>query len=183
MKIKHLKLAALLMAGTVLTSSCIGSYSLFNKFAKWNVNATSSKFLNAVIGVVLLPVYGICSIADSLLFNSIEFWTGDNPIASNIGTTRQVMGEDGRFYAVKTLKDGYEITAPTGEILKFVYNKQEDSWSKIENGEVREVFRFNPNGTIRLTLPKGEQMDVTLNEDGLNQVRMALWQGNYWAMY
>ena len=61
MKIKHLKLAALLMAGTVLTSSCIGSYSLFNKFAKWNVNATSSKFLNAVIGVVLLPVYGICS--------------------------------------------------------------------------------------------------------------------------
>lgn len=181
MKIKSLKVAALMMAGTLMASSCIGSYSLFNKFASWNCNATNSKFLNAIIGVVLLPVYGITSLADALLFNTIEFWTGDNPIASNVGKTQQVMGQDGRYYAVKTLKDGYEITKPDGEMLKFIHDQKNDSWSQVQNGEVREIFRFNQDGTIRVTLPQGNQMDVTLDEAGLHQVRMAT-DGTYWAM-
>ncbi|MBR5655795.1 MAG: DUF3332 domain-containing protein [Prevotella sp.] len=182
MKIKNLKVAALLMAGTMMTSSCIGSYSLFNKFADWNCHATGSKFLNAIIGVVLLPVYGICSFADALLFNTIEFWSGDNPIASNVGKTQQVMGQDGRYYAVKTLKDGYEITNPEGEMLKFIHDQKNDSWSQIQNGEVREIFRFNHDGTIRVTLSDGQQMNVGLDEAGLHQVRMAAGGGTYWAM-
>lgn len=165
-----------------MASSCVGSFSLFNKLASWNKGATNSKFLNELIFIVISPAYAVTSLADVLVLNSIEFWTGNNPIASNIGKTKQVMGEDGRYYAVKTLKDGYEITKPNGEMTKFVYNKTDDSWSQIENGVCTEIFRFNADGTINLTLPNGNKMDVSLNEQGVYQARMAVNGGTYWAM-
>ena len=67
-------------------------------------------------------------------------------------------------------------------MLKLVYNEEENSWSRIENGECKEIFRFNDDGTIRTTLPDGNQMDVSLNEYGVNQVRYAVDNGTYWAM-
>ena len=116
-----------------------------------------------------------------LIFNTVEFWSGSNPLAKNVGKTQQVMGQDGKYYAVKTLQDGYEITKPDGEMLKFLYDKETDSWSQVENGQTKEIFRFNADGTVKATLPTGEQMDVTLNEAGLYKVRTALGDGNYWA--
>lgn len=44
MKMKHLKVSALFLAATLLTTSCVGSFSLFNRVAKWNSHATGSKF-------------------------------------------------------------------------------------------------------------------------------------------
>lgn len=74
------------------------------------------------------------------------------------------MGQDGRMYAVKTLKNGYEITDPNGEKSYLVYNKKEKSWNYKDNGALKELFRFNDDGTIRATLPGGKKMDVTQNE-------------------
>ena len=121
MKARHLSVAIILIAAASLTSSCVGSFSLFNKLASWNKGATKSKFLNEIIFIVISPAY---------VLNSIEFWTGDNPVASKVGKTTNVLGEDGNYYAVKTLKNGYEITAPNGEVTTFIYNKKQDSWSQ-----------------------------------------------------
>lgn len=182
MKIKHVKVAAMLMAGCLLSSSCVGSFSLFNKIAKWNRHATKYKFLNEVIFVLISPVYAVCGAADLLVLNSIEFWTGENPVASNIGKTKKVMGEDGRYYAVKTLKDGYEITDPDGGKQFFTYDKASDSWSATQDGKTQKLFRFNDDGTIKVILPSGKTMDVSLNADGVNQVRGAMGVDAMWAM-
>ena len=64
MKIRHLKVSALLLAATLLTSSCVGSFSLFNRVAKWNTHATSSKFLNEIIFILISPPYAVCAVAD-----------------------------------------------------------------------------------------------------------------------
>lgn len=179
---KKIQFAYVAMASLVLFSSCLGSFGLFNKISTWNRSATKSKFLNEVIFILISPVYVLSGVADALLFNTIEFWSGSNPVASNIGKTKNVMGEDGRMYAVKTLKDGYEITKPDGGVVLFVYDKTEDSWSQIEDGKRTEIFRFNADGTIKATLPDGNQMDVSLNEQGVHDVRMAVNGGTYWAM-
>lgn len=181
MKMKKLKVATLLLAGAMLTTSCIGSFGLFNKLLSWNKTATDSKFLNEIIFLILSLPYAICGTADVVVLNTIEFWTGDNPMANN-GKTKQVMGQDGKYYAVKTLKDGYEITAPTGEVTKFLYDKSTDSWSQVANGKQTELFRFNEDGTIKATLPNGKKMDVALNEAGVYQVHMTVNGGTYWAM-
>lgn len=180
MKRRFFTVATLLMCATMLTTSCVGSFSLFNKLASWNKDATGSKFLNEIIFIVISPAYAVCSVADALVLNSIEFWSGSNPIASNVGKTVKVQGQDGRYYAVKTLKNGYEIKAPDGKVTCFVYDKKNDSWSQMENDKLVEIFRFNDNGTIQVNLGD-KKMDVTVDEMGLNEVATATGRGFFYA--
>jgi len=181
MKINKIKVGTLLLSVTLLCSSCIGSFSLFNKLARWNTQVTSNKFLNELIGIILTPAYAFCGLADWLVLNSIEFWTGSNPVAQKTGTVESVMGMDGRYYTLKYLKNGYEITSPEGEVISFLYDWKTKSWSSKQGTDIRELFRFNEDGTVRTSLPDGRQMDVTPDEAGLYQVRMAVGDGVYFA--
>jgi hypothetical protein len=183
MKKISLKVAVCLMAGSFLFNSCmVGSWGLFNKYAKWQTNMSDSKFVNAIVGFVLGAVcYPICSLVDALVLNTIEFWSGDNPVASNIGKTQKVMGQDGHLYAVKTLKNGYEITAPNGEVTLFTYNKKADSWSVSQNGLTKEIFRFNEDGKSIKVVMNGEERDFTLNEQGVIDAEYLSTTGLYFA--
>ena len=90
------------------------------------------------------------------------------------------MGKDGRYYAVTTLKNGYEVKAPTGEITYFIHDDANDSWSVEQNGVVKELFRFNGDGTIQANV-NGETKNFTLNEAGVYEARMAA-NGTFFAM-
>ena len=181
MKMTHLKVAVLLMAGTLLTSSCVGSFGLFNKLASWNKSATNEKFLNELIFLIISPAYAVCSVVDVLVLNTIEFWSGSNPVAQRVGKTVNVMGQDGRYYAVTTLRDGYSIKKPTGEVLKFTYDKQTKTWREECDGNVTDLFRFNSDGTIQAFLPGGGDIKLTQDEAGLFQARMALSGATFYA--
>ncbi len=172
-----------LMAATLLLSSCVGSFGLFNKVKDWNMSATSSKFVNEVIFIVfsVIPVYEICSIADVLVLNSIEFWTGDNPVASNVGKTKQVMGSDGKMYAVTNLKNGYEIKNEAGEIVDFTFDKKEKVWSMQTEQGVVKLLKVKDNNTAEVYLPDGKNMEVSMDSYGLYQVRMAVNNGMFFA--
>jgi hypothetical protein len=144
---------------------------------------TNNKYVNAIVGLILVPIVGsICTLVDVLVLNSIEFWSGSNPMAANnIGKTQQVMGQDGRYYAVTTLKNGYEVKAPTGEITYFIHNDENDSWSMEQNGVQKEIFRFDEKGNIQANI-NGETKAFTLNETGVYQARMIAGDGVFFAM-
>ena len=182
MKKISLKVVTCLLAGSFLFSSCfVGKYALWNKYINWQNHMTSSKFVNAIVGFFLVPIVGgVCSLVDVLVLNTIEFWSGSNPVASNIGKTQQVMGKDGRYYAVTTLKNGYEVKAPTGEITYFIHDDANDSWSVEQNGVQKELFRFNADGSIQANV-NGETRNFTLNEVGVYDARMAA-NGTFFAM-
>jgi len=76
-------LTAIAMVAALGTTSCVGPYNAFNSVASWNSRVSDSKFLNELvyIGLYIIPVYGIASLGDALIFNSIEFWGGENPIS------------------------------------------------------------------------------------------------------
>lgn len=184
MKKISLKVAVCLLAGSFLFSSCfVGKYGLWNKYIGWQNNMTENKFVNAIAGFILVPIVGtICTLADVLVLNSIEFWSGDNPIAANkVGKTQQVMGQDGRYYAVTTLKNGYEVKAPTGEITYFFHNEEDDSWSMEQNGVQKEIFRFDGKGNIQACI-NGETKSFALNETGVYEARMAAGEGLFFVM-
>ena len=167
--------------GAMTLSSCIGSFGLTNKVLDWNKGATDNKFINELIFLVISPAYAVCSVADLFVLNTIEFWTG-NKVVANVGKTKNVTGKDGRLYAIKTLKNGYEITDPEGEKSYFVFDKKNKSWSYSKDGDIRELFSFNEDGSIQACLPSGEKMNVSADEYGLYQVRMAMNGGLYFAM-
>lgn len=167
------------MAAAMSMSSCIGSFGLFNNVLAWN-KSLSNKFVNEVVFIVLTPAYAVCGVVDALVLNTVEFWSGKNPVAK-VGHVENVWGKDGRMYAVKTLKNGYEITRPTGDKVLFVYDKKADSWSMEADGQQTELFRFNEDGTVRASLPDGRKQDVSLDEAGIYSLRTAVGDGLYFA--
>ena len=54
----------------------------------------------AFLGCVILPVYGLAMLGDAIIFNSVEFWTGDNPME-----TVQMEG-DGKTVEMALQEDG-----------------------------------------------------------------------------
>ena len=147
-------------ATALLTSSCVGSFGLFNKIVKWEGQCTNSKIANEIIFVLLTPVNAICGVADFFVVNAIEFWSGSNPMAQNNGKTQTVTGEDGKLYAVKTLRNGYEVTNPDGEKVRYIHNRKDNSWSIEQNGKKSEIFHYNDDGTIE-ALINGHAMRFT----------------------
>ena len=57
MKKMNLKVVTCLVAGSLMFSSCfVGSYGLFNSYAKWQTNMTGNKFVNAIVGFIIGPI-------------------------------------------------------------------------------------------------------------------------------
>lgn len=83
---KKFAAAAVLAFGLSMSmTSCLGhkqSFNAFNNLASWNRTVTDNKWLNELIflGLNIIPVYGLFQWGDVLIFNSMEFWTGNNPI-------------------------------------------------------------------------------------------------------
>lgn len=73
-------LLAAALALTVFGSSCLGPNNAFDQYNHWNKTVTDDKWLNELIFIPGMFVAGLFYTGDIIIFNSIEFWGGDNPI-------------------------------------------------------------------------------------------------------
>ena len=98
------KLISVLMVGCILFSvSCTGPFKLTKRVHKWQTSF-ENKWVDEVafLGCVILPVYSLSTLGDAIIFNSIEFWTGDNPMDES---TVQ-LEEDGKTVEMALQDDG-----------------------------------------------------------------------------
>jgi len=65
-------------------SGCFGSFALTKKIYGLNQGVHENKFVQwaLFLGFTIIPVYGVGALVDALVFNSLEFWTGSNPLAN-----------------------------------------------------------------------------------------------------
>jgi hypothetical protein len=61
---------------------CTGSFMLTKKIYNWH-RSMGDKWGDefGFLVCAILPIYGIGTFADAIVFNSIEFWTGNNPVS------------------------------------------------------------------------------------------------------
>ncbi len=165
MKRNFIRLGGILvLSGSILFTSCIGSFSLFNKLLAWN-QTIDNKFVNELVFFALwvVPAYEVAIISDALVINSIEFWSGDNPVAE--GIVKEVQGEHG-IYTVETLKNGYHIENEKGETVNLIYDKDSNTWNAVANGNTSKLITFEGNDKAIVYLPDGKEKNVELNQKG-----------------
>jgi hypothetical protein len=89
MKRSFINLVSSILIAVLLTTAfgCYGSFQMINKVYKFN-GGLGSKFVNELgfLVMIVVPVYGVAGFVDAVVLNTIEFWTGTNPMTQNDGT-------------------------------------------------------------------------------------------------
>ena len=166
MKKSFLSVALILtLSASMMMTSCIGSFSLTNKLLNWN-KTISNKFVNELVFFALwfVPVYEVASLADLVVLNSIEFWSGENPVACG---KRVIEGNDGR-YLVECDGKGYTITSENdGSVVRLEFELDNRTWNVVSNGETYKLMTFIDDSHVEMMTPNGEMRQVELSQQGV----------------
>jgi len=146
------RIVAAIVAGSFLTvtTACYGPFNLTRNVYHWNSNIKGGSEVNekwmkefVFFGMIIIPVYMFSALLDAFIFNSIQFWSGNNPVkatdAGGDGATRVVqlggvtvtMAESDRGATVtyernglverraiiETSATGYRLINETGDLL------------------------------------------------------------------
>lgn len=168
---------ALLLASSLLFTSCIGEFALTKKVLTWN-KQISNKFVNELVffGMWILPVYEISAIADALVINSIEFWSGSNPLASTGHKT--IDAQTGR-YLIAWDETGYTITNEADHsVTRLNFDKDTDSWSvATPEGDVT-FLTFIDESHVKMPTQDGSSTVVELSHEGVLAYKEAIGCSN-----
>lgn len=128
-------LAVAVIAGSMLTG-CMGKFALTGNLYDWNKKVDGNRWVQegVFLGLaVILPVYGLTLLVDGIVLNSVEWWTGSNPVAQ-AGEQKSVHGIDGSEALMTMRADGaidVQVTTVTGE---------QTSFTMVQSGQVISVL-------------------------------------------
>lgn len=130
--IRLVSITMLLVILTVGVAGCFGNFAATRKVYDFNQNF-GDKWINQVMFWVLnvVPVYYVAGVVDILLFNTLEFWTGSNPMA--MGPTDEVIkyaSQDGKDYKITIRQNEVileDVNNPAEE-LELCYKPLDKSW-------------------------------------------------------
>lgn len=137
---------SLALAGIMVSQTgCFGEFSLTRKVYEFNQNV-GGKFVNELVFLAfcIIPVYEAATFVDAVILNSIEFWTGSNPLSMAPGETEiQYATVDGHQYRMTAQQNYFsveELTANGYELRnEFRFNSEKNEMS-VSNGTETGVF-------------------------------------------
>ena len=97
---RALRMGIVVLAVGMVTSGCFGPFNLTRRLYRWN-EQVQGKWEQEFMFILLawVPVYGLAVLGDAVVFNSMEFWTGNNPVDAptardaQLATKRLVRGD------------------------------------------------------------------------------------------
>jgi len=146
------KMIAVVMIVALFTTGCTGSFNLTRKVYNFHRSQTD-KWSDELcfLLVVLIPVYSIATFADAIVFNSIEFWTGKNPVDMAANTPNNVR----MAYNRKT--GGVLVTALAKGNHGVIFEKTDSTViAKNEKGQVLYSSVQNQDGGVSIYDAKGK---------------------------
>ena len=124
----------LVLGLSLIQTSCYGPFKLTKKVYEWN-GTVGSKFVNNLVfwGCVIIPVYDVAMFIDAVVFNTIEFWGGKNPISMNENEKEiKTVQANGKEYMIIGSKNKFhveQVKGPNkGYTADFIYSPIEYSW-------------------------------------------------------
>lgn len=160
------RVLAMVVVTAFFTTACTGSFNMTRKVYDFH-RSQDNKWADEIVFLIvaILPVYGLATLGDAVIFNTIEFWTGDNPVAYNSGDVeiRTVKEGDDRLIVAYNRKTGEVVVTPMleqGSPEPFVLDRQ---------GEM--VLAKNTRGDVIFTSQKTANGDVLVHDGNGQLVR------------
>ena len=167
MKKNTMALTLALAVGLTSFQGCIGNFVVTKKILNWN-QRLSSKWVNELVFLlmVIIPVYGVAILIDGIVLNSIEFWTGSNPMAMKAGEVEtKYVSKDGVKYKIEVSQNRYhfiQLEGPNmGDSADLIYNPDTKTWSIGNGKEIKKMAQFLENKDIKIF--KKDGTTVTIN--------------------
>lgn len=141
---------------------CYGKFPLTKAVYRFNGEVSSDRLLRSVLmwGFIILPVYEIAMIGDAIIFNLIQFWTGET---LQIGSASEKDGvraslspsADGREALLSLSKDGL-----TNQQVRFMRLPNGTVEVRSLQGELSGIVRPNTEGGLDLLDAHGNLIQV-----------------------
>ncbi|MDH5721028.1 MAG: DUF3332 domain-containing protein [Spirochaetia bacterium] len=169
----RLKIISFFLAFTAISTismNCYGRFVLTNKIYNWNGTA-GDKFINSAVFWALLvtQIYSGCATIDFLFLNTIEFWTGKNPLAMGPGDSEtKIVKKDGQELEVTATKGRLHVKVLTGKKAGtqsvLIFSPEEEAWyMQTNNGKMKIVELSQDDKTVmKLNHPDGISVFVKL---------------------
>ncbi len=180
-KLKFFTLGAIFLIFSLFQTGCIGSFKMTNSLYDWNTSL-DGKFTQEVVflAFVIIPVYEVTLFIDGVILNSIEFWTGDNPMSMNEGEVQeQIVQNEGNSYKITATKNKFHVEQldglKEGQSYDLVYEPDELSWFLEANGNREKVVSHDAMGTsVKLYKPNGDVIQADPKAVSKNAVEAAI---------
>ncbi|MCF8367841.1 MAG: DUF3332 domain-containing protein [Bacteroidales bacterium] len=180
-KIKSLMLAVVFVFAMLFQTGCIGSFKLTNSLYDWNTSLDGKAAQELVfLAMIIIPVYSVTLLIDGVILNTVEFWTGSNPMAMHENQKEvQLVENNGINYEITATKNKFHVTQldgeKTGQSYDLVYNSEDIAWYLEANGESKKVAQYNTEEeAVNLFKPNGQIIQVDPAVDSKNAVKAAM---------
>ncbi|MEK6665222.1 MAG: DUF3332 family protein [candidate division NC10 bacterium] len=151
--------------GCQAAAGCYGGFTLtkalykFNGEIRVNGDQQTNRVAQSVVMVILVivPVYQLAALADAVIVNSIEFWTGKNPMTAGLEPEMRTVYRGGERY-VQTF-----IRTASGKEMRIEYYRE----GRHVNTLVIHHQENSPTVTANLHWSEGhhEVYQVTVTEE------------------
>ncbi len=146
---------------------CYGNFALTRKLYTWN-GSLGDKYVNNLVFWVLMfiPAYSAAGFIDFVVLNTVEFWTGSNPMAMNEGeqVIKYAQNKD-HSYKVTFTQNNILIEEVAGknagQQVQLSFDPDSQSWFLVDNGSSVKVATVAGN-QMNLFYPSGNSMTVNL---------------------
>lgn len=144
---------------------CYGNMSLTKKVYHFN-GSVGNKFVQSIVNWAfwICPVYEAAMFMDIVFFNTIEFWTGNNPISMNEGekVIKYAEGKNGE-YKLEISQNKIVVTElANNNIMELNYEPATESWFMNSNG-TKQKIGYTDGQQIILLSPSGEELSLNMN--------------------
>lgn len=101
------------------STACFGSFTTLHRVYHWNETVDNDKWVKWAVftAALIVPVYPSATIFDLMFVNSVEFWSGRNPMAMGPEAT-----DNGERLAMQLEPDGTvaaTVSAPDGSEQRY----------------------------------------------------------------
>jgi hypothetical protein len=99
---------SVLLAFVPLASACFGSFNLTRKAYQFNKSVSQDKWVRWLVFLAVSPIYPLAGVVDMVFANSVEFWSGNNPISAKL-EPQTAVGPNGEVASLIPIENGARI--------------------------------------------------------------------------